>query len=539
MLVGVGVAALVLVGGAGAVWFAKPDLLEEVSKLSPNYPTPKKEKAKATPVAVQARARMDSREFDKALDLLKDADKTPLNLSTRAEARWLKYLQETRAEKSLDKNAPEVKLVLADLDEAGDEAGNDLLKTQVTRALDGGSAKGNAEEMVALEEKLKKAEDAKKDAEKNMVELHEALVKEKYLDGKDKLDPAAFQRFLKELGDSKASLAAVNKVLEDAKIPDAGDKGVARLLTAKKDADEKLEAFNQVLADTKFKDEGAKGLAEMIAAQGKLSKERDQLDQAVKAAYQELATGGLVAPSEDPRAQIVEAVKIARQKAESAAKALKELTDPAANFLPRAEKLAAQGNYQEALEMLNLGLKAQPDNPRLLALRGLVRLEGAHGNRKRIEALQKEIRQDAEKAARDATTAAEGAYLMGLLDESLGYYDKAEIDYRKALTANRGSAEEASRYIIALARLLQRDRAAGAAPAVPPNDDPPAPQKEKQNVQPPEKADPKTDQARLESMRALVALVVATQALDAGNDKDSPSSARIQEKASGFLGSAS
>ncbi|HWY86044.1 MAG TPA: hypothetical protein VNX28_04935, partial [Gemmataceae bacterium] len=525
MLVGVCLAALVLVGGAAAVWFAKPDLLEDVSKLSPNYTAPKIQRAKDAPLAVRARAQMDNKQFDQALALLKDADKTPLNLSTRAEARWLKYLQAAGAEKPLDKDAPEVKLVLADLEEAG----NDLLKTQVTRALDGGSAKGNAEEMVALQEKLKKTEDAKKDAEKSMVELHEALVKDKYLDGKAKLDPAAFQKILKEFGESKASLAAVNKVLVDAKIQDAGDKGVAQLLTAKKDTDEKLEAFNKLLVDTKFKDEGAKGLAEMIAAQGKLSKERDQLAQAVKAAYQELADAGIVPASDDASGQIVEAVKIARQKAESAANTLKDLTGPATNYLPRAEKLAAQGNLQEALEVLNLGLKALPDNPRLLALRGLVRLEGAHGNRKRIESLQKEIRQDAEKAARDAATAAEGAYVLGLLDESLGNYDRAENDYRKALTAHRGSADEASRYIIALARLLQRDRATGTAPPVPPNDDPPAPQKEKENVQPPEKADPKTDQARLESMRALVALVVATQGVDAGNDKRSPSSARVQE----------
>ncbi len=62
-------------------------------------------------------------------------EKTPVNLSTRAKARWLKYLKEqTDAKKPLDKDAPEVKQVLAELKEAN----NDLLQAQVNKALEEG-----------------------------------------------------------------------------------------------------------------------------------------------------------------------------------------------------------------------------------------------------------------------------------------------------------------------------------------------------------------------------------------------------------------
>ena len=71
---------------------------------------------------------------------------------------------------------------------------------------------------------------------------------------------------------------------------------------------------------------------------------------------------------------------------------------------------------------------------------------------------QKEIRQDAEAAAKSADAAPEAAYVLGLLEEELGNYDQAEAEYRKAIKTHQGNTEQGSRYIIALARLLQRDR---------------------------------------------------------------------------------
>ncbi len=162
---------------------------------------------------------------------------------------------------------------------------------------------------------VKKAEEAKKDADKQLTAIADVLVKEKLIEDKDKLDPAGFQKTLKELSGDKVAMANVNKLLEDAKIKDAGQKGVEKLIAGKKDVDDKLEAVNKLLADAKIKGEGAKGLEEALAARDQLAKERDELDVAIKRAYKELA--GLVPPTDEPRAKIVEAVKLVRLKAES------------------------------------------------------------------------------------------------------------------------------------------------------------------------------------------------------------------------------
>jgi hypothetical protein len=281
------VLATVLLGGiAAGLWYAKPDLLEKAYQASPNYVAPKKEKARIDPPVVRARALMDNKDFDQALGLLKNADDTPANLTARAEARWHKYLQEnTAAEKPLDKNAAEVKDVLADLDKAG----NKLLALQVTKTLGESELreelKSRESKLIELTARAEKAEAAKKETEKL-------------------------------LADNNAGLATVNKLLEGAKIKDSGDKGVANLITAKKEAEDKLDGVSKLLAGEKLSGD-AKGVAELISSRDKVAKDRDELDDLVKGAYKELAEGGLAPPGEEARAKIVDAVKSARQKAEA------------------------------------------------------------------------------------------------------------------------------------------------------------------------------------------------------------------------------
>jgi tetratricopeptide (TPR) repeat protein len=144
--------------------------------------------------------------------------------------------------------------------------------------------------------------------------------------------------------------------------------------------------------------------------------------------------------------------------------ALKELTDAGAYHLPRAQRLVAAGDLKDALAELDTALEANPDDGRLLSLRAQVRLDMPRKGG--IDAAtQKQIRADAEAAKKDSKTASEGNYVLGRLEEELGNLDEAERDYREALKAHQGSVEEASRYIIGLARVLQRERGAAAEPA--------------------------------------------------------------------------
>jgi tetratricopeptide (TPR) repeat protein len=615
VLVGAGLATLLLAGVFVGVWYLKPNLLDDFAKASPAYEAPKKTVPKGTIQAnaprVQARVEMENGQFDNAIKRLKDAD-DPASLSTRAEARWLKYLQkQTRAKQKLDKNSDEVKKVLAELKEAN----NDLLTAQVKAALEGGGAgdgAGNDKAVAELKERAEKAEAAKKDAD-------------------DQLAAA--------VADSK--------------------KGNAKLLAAKKEADEKLDAINKALADAKIKGDSVKGLEELIAARNQAAKERDELDLAVKSAYKELS--GEPADA-DARAKLVEAAKSARQRTESpltipltglgkvvsamgigagsligkgfdaaavsaelafyrlrepllttpdrkmdtyigllagsgrdpahlkqaareagwvlskeakstpearakahivialadreqgdfesakknlteaiklggdkdaawvksAAASLSEITDAGAYYLPRAEKQVADGNLKAAQETLNQGLKALPGNPRLLGLRGLVRLEAANGNKKLIQAAEQQIRQDAQAAAADAEAAAQAAYVLGMLDEELGNFEQAEASYRQAIKSHKGNAEEANRYIIALARLLQRERAAGAAPAAPPQEAPANPKKDDADNSP--EAAAGNDGAQLTSLRAILTLAVVGVAIVSEDEEPDPATAaRIQE----------
>jgi hypothetical protein len=146
----------------------------------------------------------------------------------------------------------------------------------------------------------------------------------------------------------------------------------------------------------------------------------------------------------------------------SARQALKELTDPTAYYLPRAQELRREGRLNDALAELDTGLKAMPNDARLHAQRGVVRLEMALAGGKLGPETQDLVRQDAAAAQKDAAHAAEGYYLLGRLEEQLGNLTGAEQNYKTALKTHQGDPEEASRYRSALARVLLRERQAGA-----------------------------------------------------------------------------
>ena len=151
-------------------------------------------------------------------------------------------------------------------------------------------------------------------------------------------------------------------------------------------------------------------------------------------------------------------LKGADHLASAAQQTLKEMTDPAAYYLPRAERKIAEGQLKPAVDDLNAGLKVLPSDSRLLLKRAEVELQAALAQGKVDEAAQKAIREDAEAARKDAALAAESYYVVGRLEEHIGDLAKAESDYREALKLG-GQGAQGDRYRIALARVLQRERA--------------------------------------------------------------------------------
>jgi hypothetical protein len=210
-----------------------------------------------------------------------------------------------------------------------------------------------------------------------------------------------------------------------------------------------------------------------------------------------------------------------------AGKILKELSDPSTYYLPRAERFQADGQLQEALTALNTGLEVIPGDPRMLALRSLVRVELAPSPAK-LKEVEKEVRADAEAAKKDEATAAAALYALGRLDEELGQLARAEASYRAALKAHRGDPAGANLYRIALARLLQREHApaAEAAPAAPAaKADGGA---EEESDEPAELPGPQARAAN--PLAALAVLVLTGVQVPAADDEEDPrAAARLKE----------
>jgi hypothetical protein len=211
----------------------------------------------------------------------------------------------------------------------------------------------------------------------------------------------------------------------------------------------------------------------------------------------------------------------------SARQALKELTDPTAYYLPQARRLRDEGRLKDALEELDTALSAIPNDARLHAERGLVRLELARPTGKLDDKTQELVRQDATAALKDPRHAAQGYYLLGRLDEQLGHWSKAEQDYRSALKAHQGNPEEASVIRSALARVLLRERPAG-------EEEPPAAPKGKDKDKAAETSRLRmpvegSDEGQLvtaDPRLALLALVMTgVQVPDVGGDEDDPAQA--------------
>lgn len=193
-----------------------------------------------------------------------------------------------------------------------------------------------------------------------------------------------------------------------------------------------------------------------------------------------------------------------------AKQALNELTNPTAFYLPRIDQLQAGGQIKSAQEELAVALKVMPNDPRLLAQRALLRLDEFRGSGKIPADTQTAVRQDAAAALKSPPAAAEGAYVLGLLEEEIGNYDHAEKLYRQALKAHQGEPDDANRYRIALARVLQRERGPVFAP--------PAPKKEEKKA------------AEATEVSQAFPLALSLALAQAGDDEDDPgATARLKE----------
>jgi tetratricopeptide (TPR) repeat protein len=157
--------------------------------------------------------------------------------------------------------------------------------------------------------------------------------------------------------------------------------------------------------------------------------------------------------------------------------ALKDVADPAAYYLARAEELQNQGKTADAIVALEQAEKAYPAGAaRFRAQRGLFQLEVARSKSPdrlapNDPALQA-ARKDADEAAKSGDAYA--LYAAGRLAEESADYEAAVTDYRKAVAAHPAHDAAGSRYRLALARALLRASAA-ANPADAPRSEAPQP----------------------------------------------------------------
>lgn len=605
---------LLAIGALAGVMYVEPGTADTWYKAVANVPPPiKTVQPMVTPVQ-RAYSELAAGNYDQVVEDLKD-DNDPAAVGARGEARWLKYVKgKLDSKQPLNEKDKDVQDALKDLRESKHDLRADEILKLVRQGDDPKQMEDAKKSIAAMTKTLAKAEAERKQADALVKDIGGVLVGAKIIADPAEVSPDSVRKLAKEFSDSQAALASLNKALEDANVADKGPKGIAALVAAKKQSEEKLSAVDKLLAEAKVKDPGAKGVEEVLASRAQVQKDRDELDAATKAAYQELVKASVLPPGGDPRKGLAQGIKLAREKGESplagplsqlgsalaglgqgvgrmvaasvdtsllaadlallkarepfiqtpaqkldlyaallqnrdvngakeldairreadwvltrdasvspAARAkalyvtglalrnegkfdaarkaladavkhagakdaawqkqaqadLVQLSDPRAYYLPQIARLRAVGDLAGAVAETNLALKVMPGNGKLLAERGMLRLEDLRAKGKLSAEAQKQIRSDAEAAAKSAGAAADGEYVLGLLDEELGQYGNAEAHFRAAIKAHKGSDDTAARYRVALARVLLQDRPAAAAPAAPAASDVPVPADDK------------------------------------------------------------
>src|SRR5207247_7820875 len=122
-------------------------------------------------------------------------------------------------------------------------------------------------------------------------------------------------------------------------IDDAGAKGIEKRDSVKKEIELKLAETNKVLAAANPKDTDGKALMDALASRNKLAGELKELTQTFEAAHKELTDAKLVAPSGDPRKDLVAGAKAARIRAESPVGGQPPISAPEADVFQRANPL--------------------------------------------------------------------------------------------------------------------------------------------------------------------------------------------------------
>ena len=326
VLVGLLLGILLLGGAAAGTWFVDPAREQAFALLGlQKIPQP-------TPLQL-AHGFMDKGDYASAVSKLEAAGQAPDVASARAQARWLKYLQDNKG-KDVDENAPEVKTAQTDAKTANNEG----LQKQIKMTLDAQKAKAKLDE-----------------DEKALATMQKTLVDAKLVDAKDadvKKLPEIIEQVVKNTGKAGKDLETIAKMLADAKLIDdakdfdlkkfgelvndfAGDRGIVAglqtdlkaktreevakaaktLVAAQADLDAKLKDVNEKLKDAKVEGEGAVGVAKLVEARNKLEKESMDLDAVVKSAFEVLKEEKLTPPGVEPSKGLLEATKLALDKA--------------------------------------------------------------------------------------------------------------------------------------------------------------------------------------------------------------------------------
>jgi tetratricopeptide (TPR) repeat protein len=271
----------------------------------------------------------------------------------------------------------------------------------------------------------------------------------------------------------KDVLKGVDRVVETALVNDpkgelmASREEIRRLggvLAERRTPQEMLDIWLPILADRNRKDEAPKATVDA---------ERVRNDDRATAVAKKkaLAVLGLarrdLGDYEQARTLLGDALAGPGPKADwqaPVAAALKELTDPAAYYLPRARTLYEEGKYKDAMLAIIEARKLFPkETPELLVLDSLIQLDLAREKGKIDPASPglQEAKASAEKAA--AAGSADGHYALGRINEELGNLAEAKASYAKALAAHGDNDEAGARYRLALARVLKLQALKAAA----------------------------------------------------------------------------
>ncbi len=147
---------------------------------------------------------------------------------------------------------------------------------------------------------------------------------------------------------------------------------------------------------------------------------------------------------------------------------LGQMNNPAPYYLTKIARLRKTGDLSAALGVADEGLSFAPGDPRLLLVRGELRLAALASAKKMPQPAVAKIRKDAEAATKDPATKAKALHVLGKLAEKEGDLKTAISNFREALKVETNKERQRAYEADLIEAILRKGRESADTSVRPP-----------------------------------------------------------------------